>query len=699
MSSTPSISVIVPVCRRAEQHLRRLLDSLSAQSVRELEILCVDDAAEADAAALLHAYAEQDTRIRLLRHATRRGCAAAYNTALPAARAPFVMFCGESAWYEPTFCEKMLAALRRADDVDMAVCGVQIHGVKRRRALRRYSRRYRRMQSGLVPGSPALALCDDTDLCNKVFRVSRILAPERRLPEGMTHHGGFIFFHLHIPYMRMAYIEAEPLCHRCLEPGAGALTAASAMGLLEAACHLWGYFCGRSSGLPGLWHAHGDRLWLRCVHSFTEFDKRGKLREQAAGLLRRFLAEQGCIQAGKLADIPAPLLEGLEQLFCGSALAQRLGLATRIRNYSEKCLRLFGLSLCRTKYDFDAITTSSFFGRLQVRERISPAAFYRFEQDDGPLLNALRPLGKFTFIPDQGNLGDALLATATLRFFDAHHLPYRMLGESSRPADVLVYGGGGIWTPDYEQEWLRILPLFRNAKRVVILPSSYRRCERLLEVADERFTLFCREMDSYDYLRSAGCRATVIPDHDMALRLTADFLNERRVKPPKQFLSNGIPRNFAHLSQRDVGYLLRSDCESAAHPYMPESVDLSACAGFSVRATRAELAFYARFMLCAVEYFGSIVTDRLHVGIAAALMGKPVYLLDNSYGKISAVYTHSLQRCPHVYMARQLPLSLPPAQPTPNAALFAEIRRHHCRTRELFLSRLGSILAPSCAAS
>jgi exopolysaccharide biosynthesis predicted pyruvyltransferase EpsI len=44
-----------------------------------------------------------------------------------------------------------------------------------------------------------------------------------------------------------------------------------------------------------------------------------------------------------------------------------------------------------------------------------------------------------------------------------------------------------------------------------------------------------------------------------------------------------------------------------------------------------------------------IVTDRLHVGIGSMLLGKEVFLIDNSYGKISEVYRHSMQSIARVH--------------------------------------------------
>lgn len=47
-----------------------------------------------------------------------------------------------------------------------------------------------------------------------------------------------------------------------------------------------------------------------------------------------------------------------------------------------------------------------------------------------------------------------------------------------------------------------------------------------------------------------------------------------------------------------------------------------------------------------------VLTDRLHAAVLGALMGKPVVVLDNSYGKIAPIYADYLHTLPAVHFAR-----------------------------------------------
>ena len=55
------VSVLVAVYN-AEKYLRECLDSLSRQSLRDIQIICVDDASEDHSFDILNEYARSDNR-------------------------------------------------------------------------------------------------------------------------------------------------------------------------------------------------------------------------------------------------------------------------------------------------------------------------------------------------------------------------------------------------------------------------------------------------------------------------------------------------------------------------------------------------------------------------------------------------------------------------------------------------------------
>ena len=288
----------------------------------------------------------------------------------------------------------------------------------------------------------------------------------------------------------------------------------------------------------------------------------------------------------------------------------------------------------------------------ECRKHFDISRFTAFNLDDTQVLESVRSLPKgFTYIPNSGNMGDMLIAYATLMFFDNNHIKYTMYDGSM--ADNVCYGGGGQWTADYKQHWLKWLDVFKQAKKIVILPSSFNNCPELIAMFDERFTVFCREKQSYDYLMAAKTKAKIILDHDMALRLDNRALKKfvkARSWDDRQTISkvlNALPFT------RHIVKFNRLDCESAGH--YDTDLDLSAVRYGNSKASRRHIEFCAKLMLAVVDCADAVITDRLHVGIAAALMGKEVYLLDNTYGKLSNVYKHSLNQNPRIHFCQEMP--------------------------------------------
>jgi glycosyltransferase involved in cell wall biosynthesis len=88
VTGAPRVSVIVPV-RDEEEHLAEALESLSAQTLADHEVIVVDDGSRDDSAAIATEHARRDRRVRLIRQAPA-GMVAASERARAEARAPLV---------------------------------------------------------------------------------------------------------------------------------------------------------------------------------------------------------------------------------------------------------------------------------------------------------------------------------------------------------------------------------------------------------------------------------------------------------------------------------------------------------------------------------------------------------------------------------------------------------------------------------
>lgn len=273
-----------------------------------------------------------------------------------------------------------------------------------------------------------------------------------------------------------------------------------------------------------------------------------------------------------------------------------------------------------------------------------------FPLDDSQLMSELKKLKSFSYMPNSGNMGDMLIASATMHWFDKNRLDWHRTYEGERPKHF-VYGGGGAWLHEWIEYMKPTMDIMQKAEKIIILPSSFNDVPEFIRILDERFVIFCREKKSYDYLKSQNTKAKILLDHDMALRMSGKF--KKDFKAPTKFLKNHAEKLEKQLSLlKENINLFRLDSESAGN-YQTD-LDLSDTLGwFSQYETRENIDFASKILLKSVYRFTTIKTDRLHVAIAAALTGADVILYDNSYGKISGVYQQTLHLLPNVQMNQE----------------------------------------------
>ena len=105
--STPLVSVIIPAYRAART-LGGAVDSVLAQTMRDYELIVVDDASPDDTPRLVQAYGPS---VRLIRLPTNRGVSAARNAGIDVARGAWLAFLDADDAWEPEKLERQLAAL------------------------------------------------------------------------------------------------------------------------------------------------------------------------------------------------------------------------------------------------------------------------------------------------------------------------------------------------------------------------------------------------------------------------------------------------------------------------------------------------------------------------------------------------------------------------------------------------------------
>lgn len=116
----PLVSVIMPFLD-AEAHLAEAIASVTGQTVREFELILVDDGSRDGSRAIAEAAAASDGRIRILERGAedRHGPGAARNAGILTARGEFIAFLDADDRLEPDMLEVTVAAMRAHPDVAM----------------------------------------------------------------------------------------------------------------------------------------------------------------------------------------------------------------------------------------------------------------------------------------------------------------------------------------------------------------------------------------------------------------------------------------------------------------------------------------------------------------------------------------------------------------------------------------------------
>ncbi|MBL8225893.1 MAG: polysaccharide pyruvyl transferase family protein [Chromatiales bacterium] len=287
----------------------------------------------------------------------------------------------------------------------------------------------------------------------------------------------------------------------------------------------------------------------------------------------------------------------------------------------------------------------------------------------GDYLRELAPEGVL-YIPNPGNGGDSFIAAATFQYFHRIGLSFEVAGRDlarTAPGRVCVYSGGGnLIAPDSRSATVlrMIAPV---ARAVVVLPHTITNVDELLRDLPESCHLFCRELTSYDYARRASRRAKVLLAEDMAFRADVDELRRRSVAvgivsvtgelalrvlggtaaaPPGRAVWRVwcLPRMRRALKPPDATGVLncfRIDAERTDAPLPERNVDVSDLVSFGTD-TEALTALGAAVFLDYIGRFRIVRTNRLHVAIAAAVLGLEVEFFSNNYYKNRAIYEMSI---------------------------------------------------------
>lgn len=119
------VSIIVPVYNTAK-FLPKCLDSIIGQTLKDIEIICIDDGSADESPQILDSYAEKEPRIKVI-HKENEGRVAARNDGVRAAQGEYTGYVDSDDWIDPQMFEQLYDRAEQSG-ADLVTSGYWLEG-------------------------------------------------------------------------------------------------------------------------------------------------------------------------------------------------------------------------------------------------------------------------------------------------------------------------------------------------------------------------------------------------------------------------------------------------------------------------------------------------------------------------------------------------------------------------------------------
>ncbi len=303
-------------------------------------------------------------------------------------------------------------------------------------------------------------------------------------------------------------------------------------------------------------------------------------------------------------------------------------------------------------------------------------------------LQSLRDLNRpIYYHPNPGNGGDSIIAAATFQLLKECGLDYKIcrwqessgqlntasMGFLDLSEAILLFAGGGNLVNNYYGAARKVLERYHNlVYKFVILPHTVNTHEDLLARLGSNVEIICREEVSYKYVKAKAPKSNVLLMDDLGLSLDIEKLFQERqlnyfsnslkkihftltkdekrheLPSPRYLVINDL-RFFVktlekRLNGKEFGELncFRTDSEKTDFELPKDNIDLSLAICYGTHNESVSY-FTSRKIIEYINLFDTVNTNRLHIAIPSALLGKRVRFFANNYYKCRAIYEYSLE--------------------------------------------------------
>jgi glycosyltransferase EpsH len=211
----PLVSVIIPVFN-TRPYLQQCLDSLIAQTLKPIEIICVDNGSIDGSYEFLKEYAEVHSNMIVMKHPEGRQ-GGARNAGIEIARGNYIGFVDSDDFVSPDMFQ-LMHETAEAETAQVVVCNTQYYHIDSGYGGNSLPK------SVLDTGSPApiqqrLILLRNLTICNKLFSRKLIENHGIRFPQGSYHEDQFFVIAAMVSASRISTIPTPLYFYRRGRPG------------------------------------------------------------------------------------------------------------------------------------------------------------------------------------------------------------------------------------------------------------------------------------------------------------------------------------------------------------------------------------------------------------------------------------------------------------------------------------------------
>lgn len=113
MSHIPAVTVIIPAWN-ASSYIRQCMNSVLNQTLKNIQIICVDDGSSDDTLSILQEYVRKDRRVQVISQ-PNGGAGSARNNAIQYAEGKYLSFLDSDDFFEPNMLEMSYSAAENKD--------------------------------------------------------------------------------------------------------------------------------------------------------------------------------------------------------------------------------------------------------------------------------------------------------------------------------------------------------------------------------------------------------------------------------------------------------------------------------------------------------------------------------------------------------------------------------------------------------